>query len=64
MQRMGEIGKKGVLALLCDSTNVMRPGYTMSEKTVGKTFENILMKIRKTELLLLHSLPMLTEYSR
>ncbi len=38
---MGELGKKGVLALLCDSTNIMRPGYTMSEKTVGKTFQTI-----------------------
>lgn len=41
LQRLGEIGRKGVLALMCDSTNVMRPGYTMSEKTVGKTFDNI-----------------------
>lgn len=41
LQRFGEIGKKGVLAMLCDSTNVMRTGYTMSEKTVGKTFDNI-----------------------
>lgn len=41
LQRIGEIGKKGVLALLCDSTNAERPGYTMSEKTVGKTFDNI-----------------------
>ncbi len=41
LQRMGELGKKGVLALLCDSTNVLRPGYTMSEKTVGKTFNSI-----------------------
>ena len=41
LQRFGELGKKGVLALLCDSTNIMRTGYTMSEKTVGKTFENI-----------------------
>ena len=41
LQRFGEIGKKGVLALMCDSTNVERPGYTMSERTVGKTFDNI-----------------------
>lgn len=41
LQRFGELGKKGVLALMCDSTNVMKPGYTMSEKTVGKTFDNI-----------------------
>ncbi len=41
LQRFGELGKKGVLALMCDSTNIFRPGYTMSEKTVGKTFETI-----------------------
>lgn len=41
LQRIGEIGKKGVMALLCDSTNAERPGYTMSEKSVGKTFDNI-----------------------
>ncbi len=41
LQRIGEIGKKGVLALMCDSTNVERPGYTMSERTVGKTFDGI-----------------------
>lgn len=41
LQRIGEIGKKGVLALLCDSTNVERPGYTMSESTVGRTFDSI-----------------------
>lgn len=41
LQRLGEIGKKGVLALMCDSTNVLRPGFTMSERTVGRTFDNI-----------------------
>lgn len=41
LPRFGELGKKGVLALLCDSTNILRPGYTMSERTVGKTFDNI-----------------------
>ena len=41
LPRFAEIGKKGVLALMCDSTNILRPGYTMSEKTVGKTFDNI-----------------------
>lgn len=41
LQRFGELGKKGVLALLCDSTNALKPGLTMSEKTVGKTFDNI-----------------------
>ena len=41
LQRFGEIGKKGVLALMCDSTNAERPGFTSSERTVGKTFDNI-----------------------
>ena len=39
--RFAELGKKGVLALMCDSTNAERPGFTMSERTVGKTFDNI-----------------------
>ena len=39
--RFGELGREGVLALLADSTNVERPGYTMSEKAVGRTFERL-----------------------
>ncbi len=39
LARLGELGKKGVLALLADSTNVERPGFTMSESAVGKTFQ-------------------------
>ncbi len=38
LARFGELGKQGVLALLADSTNVERPGYTMSERAVGHTF--------------------------
>ena len=41
LTRFGELGKKGVLALMCDSTNVLKPGFTMSERTVGKTFDHI-----------------------
>jgi len=41
LARFGEYGRKGVLALLSDSTNVERPGYTMSERTVGETFDNL-----------------------
>lgn len=41
LARIAELGKKGVLLLISDSTNVERPGYTMSEKTVGDTFDNI-----------------------
>ncbi len=39
--RFSELGKKGVLALLSDSTNADRPGYTMSEKTVGESFKSL-----------------------
>ena len=39
--RLGELGREGVLALLSDSTNVERRGYTMSESTVGETFDGI-----------------------
>ena len=41
LQRFAELGKKGVLALMCDSTNALRPGFTMSERTVGSTFDKI-----------------------
>ena len=41
LQRFGEIGKKGVLALMSDSTNAEKKGFTMSEKTVGKKFDSI-----------------------
>ena len=44
LHKFAEIGSKGVLALLADSTNVERPGYTMSEKTVGDTFNDIILK--------------------
>lgn len=39
LQRFAELGKKGVLALMCDSTNAERPGVTMSEKSVGRTMD-------------------------
>ena len=41
LTRLGELGKKGVLILLCESTNAERPGYTPSEKKVGKSLEYI-----------------------
>ena len=41
LQRFAEIGKKGVLALMCDSTNAERPGFTASERTVGHTIDNL-----------------------
>ncbi|MBE6530920.1 MAG: ribonuclease J [Ruminococcaceae bacterium] len=39
--RLGEIGRKGVLLLMCESTNAERPGFTMSERKVGKSLESI-----------------------
>ncbi len=44
LTRFAEYGKKGVLALFQDSTNAERPGYTMSEKTVGESFANLFRK--------------------
>ncbi len=39
--RLGQLGREGVLALLGESTNIERPGYTLSESTVGETFESL-----------------------
>jgi ribonuclease J len=41
LQRFGELGRKGVRLLLCESTNVLAKGYTMSERTVGTMFERV-----------------------
>lgn len=51
LQRFGEIGKKGVLALMCDSTNAEREGFTQSEKTVGKTFDSIFSEHTSTRII-------------
>ena len=52
VQRMGELGKKGVLALMCDSTNALRPGFTMSERTVGATFDKIFTDNKNSRLII------------
>ncbi len=44
LNRFAELGNKGVLALLSDSTNVTRPGYTVSERMVGETFRDLFYK--------------------
>ena len=49
--RMGEIGKAGCLAMLSDSTNATRPGFTMSERTVGKTFDLIFAEHRDSRII-------------
>ena len=41
LARLGELGKEGVLALLADSTNVERPGYTRAERSVGASFDGL-----------------------
>ena len=51
LQRFAELGKKGVLALMCDSTNAIRPGFTMSERTVGKTFDSIFAEHKNNRIL-------------
>ena len=50
LQRFAEIGKKGVLALMCDSTNAERPGFTPSEKTVGRTFDTLFSDHKNTRI--------------
>ncbi len=52
LPRFGELGKKGVLALMADSTNAERPGYTQSEKTVGKTFDNLFADNREHRIII------------
>lgn len=52
LQRFAEIGKKGVLAMMSDSTNAERPGFTMSERTVGKTFDQIFAEHRNTRIII------------
>ena len=52
LQRIGEIGKKGVLALMCDSTNAERPGFTASERTVGRQFDHLFAENTSTRIII------------
>ena len=52
LQRFAEIGKKGVLALMCDSTNAERGGFTMSERTVGRVFDNLFNEHRSSRIII------------
>ncbi len=52
LARFGELGKRGVLAMLTDSTNAERPGYTMSEKVVGESFQNLFKKAGKNRIII------------
>ena len=51
LQRFAELGKQGVLALMADSTNATREGFTMSEKSVGRTFDTIFAEHKKSRIL-------------
>ena len=52
LQRFAELGRNGVLALLCDSTNAERTGYTQSERTVGVTMDRIFAENTKTRIII------------
>ncbi len=52
LQRFAEIGKKGVLALMCDSTNAERPGFTASERSLTKTFDTIFSEHQNSRILI------------
>lgn len=52
LARFAELGKKGVLALMSDSTNAMREGYTPSERTVAKTLDHVFNEYRKERLII------------
>ena len=52
LQRFAELGKKGVLALMCDSTNAERPGFTASERTVGRTFDALFQEHKNTRIVI------------
>jgi ribonuclease J len=52
LARFAELGKKGVLALMSDSTNAMREGYTPSERTVAKTLDHVFNEYQKERLII------------
>jgi len=52
LQRFAELGKKGVLALMCDSTNAERLGFTPSEKTLGHVFDTLFEEHKKTRIII------------
>ena len=52
LQRFAELGKKGVLALMCDSTNAERPGFSPSERTLGPVFDALFEEHKKTRIII------------
>ncbi len=51
LARIGELGKEGILVMLSESTNIERPGYTMSERTVGVTFDELFRSNQKRRII-------------
>ncbi|MCI5642570.1 MAG: ribonuclease J [Peptoniphilus sp.] len=52
LTRIAEIGEKGVLAMIGESTNVLRPGYTMSESKVGETFNRLFQNLQDNRIII------------
>ena len=52
LMRFAELGRKGVLALMCDSTNAERPGITASERTVGRTIDSLFQELKDTRIII------------
>jgi ribonuclease J len=52
LARFGELGNKGVLALMMDSTNAERPGFTSTEKKIGESFEKLFLKAEKRRIII------------
>ncbi len=52
LQRISQIGEKGVIAMIGESTNVLREGYTMSESKVGETFNRIFSEKRTNRIII------------
>lgn len=52
LARFAELGKKGVLALMADSTNAEKPGYTMSEQKVKGTIEHLFQEYKKSRIII------------
>ncbi len=52
LTRLGELGQKGVLMLMCESTNVERPGYTPSERIIGQSLDNIFSRYKEKRIII------------
>ncbi len=52
LSRMGELGRKGVLLMMCESTNIERPGMSMSERVVGETLDEIMAQSKSNRLII------------